>query len=698
MEKSTKKVLVVAGVTITLGTGGFIGYKVIKNKRIRAEQVRCFNADNDIIRALEQVKDPDMYRKFNKMYHDRVSDLSNANSDRKFRKALERLDELDDEIEDCLYEQANENPDNKEVTDKSRVTKFIIKTFDNHEQSDVIKKNIEKGSEYPDDINDLVSEKDYNIIGNIICDALVKEYDIDIEYLDQNPVVSSLIKLYLIKCKKKGLFEEEETNDTKEEKEVRKGKKNKKNKKKDKNKKEVKEETSDEDETVKETNEENKEEKNDTKEEKEVRKDKKKKDKKNKKNKKNKKETEEEEVKEETNEVEEETSVEDQEETVTDDKENKKEEDSNTKEEEVREDKKKKNKKNKKKNKKNKNKKMTKEETNKVEEEKCEQEHEEEADTNDKENEKEEKNDTKEEKVVKEETSDKDETIKETNDKDQEEAVTNDEENEEEKNDTKEEKEIRKNKTNKKDKKNKKKANKVEKEKCERNQEAVATDDEEKEVRKNKKRNKNKKMTKDESFKEKDNNENEEGGCHNEVSNTTDEENCDDERFDEGLVKDICGVKVDFTDDDEDDEEDEYVEKDNLKKLLFNSTDEDDEDEDVENNVEPEIVECPTEADFEDSPRTAYFDMIEYRKDILNSTTYNIKERFHDFNDSIQILNTKEHYGYYHECLEVIFSILSLDEPEEHTLTRLDTFFKEFDRMVKPVIEKRIKDITTIAR
>ena len=205
-------------------------------------------------------------------------------------------------------------------------------------------------------------------------------------------------------------------------------------------------------------------------------------------------------------------------------------------------------------------------------------------------------------------------------------------------------------------------------------------------------------MTKDESFKEKDNNENEEGECHNEVSNTTDEENCDDERFDEGLVKDICGVKVDFTDDDEEDEEDEYVEKDNLKKLLFNSMDEDDEDEDVENNVEPEIVECPTEADFEDSPRTAYFDMIEYRKDILNSTTYNIKERFQDFNDSIQILNTKEHYGYYHECLEVIFSILSIDEPEEHTLTRLDTFFKEFDKMVKPVIEKRIKDITTIAR
>ena len=633
MEKSTKKVLVVAGVTITLGTGGFIGYKVIKNKRNRAEQVRCFNADNDIIRALEQVKDPDMYRKFNKMYHDRSSELSNANSDRKFREALKRLDELDDEIEDYLYEQANKNPDNKEVTDKSRVTKFIIKTFDNHEQSDVIKKNIEKGSEYPDDIKDLVSEKDYNIIGNIICDALVNEYDINIEYLDQNPVVSSLIKLYLNKCKKKGLFEEEEKNNTKEEKEVRKGKKNKKNKKKDKNKKEVKEETKDEDQ----------EEEMNTNEEKVV--------------------------KEETSDEDETIKETNEEEAATDDKEN--EEDSNTKEKEVRKDKK---------NKKDKKEKEVKEETN-----------EEEAVTDEEE---------KEEEEVKEETN---EVEEETSVEDREETITDDKENEkEEKNNTKEEKEVRKNKKNKKDKKNKKKENKVEKEKCERDQEAVATDDEEKEVhkdrKKNKKRNKNKKMTKDESFKEKDNNENEEGECHNEVSNTTDEENCDDERFDEGLVKDICGVKVDFTDDDEDDEEDEYVEKDNLKKLLFNSMDEDDEDEDVENNVEPEIVECPTEADFEDSPRTAYFDMIEYRKDILNSTTYNIKERFQDFNDSIQILNTKEHYGYYHECLEVIFSILSIDEPEEHTLTRLDTFFKEFDKMVKPVIEKRIKDITTIAR
>ena len=639
MEKSTKKVLVVAGVTITLGTGGYIGYKVIKNKRNRAEQARCFNADNDILHSLNEIKDAEMYKKFCKIYLERSSELSNANSDRKFREALARLDELDNEIEDYLYEQANENPDNKEVTDKSRVTKFIIKTFDNHEQTDVIKKNIEKGSEYPNDIKDLVSEKDYNIIGNIICEALVKEYDIDIEYLDQNPVVSSLIKLYLIKCKKKGLFEEEEKNDTKEEKEVRKGKKNKKNKKKDKNKKEVKEETKDEDQ----------EEEMNTNEEKVVKEE----------------SSDEDETIKETNE----------EEAVTDDKEN--EEESNTKEEkEVRKDKKKKNKKNKK------NKKEVKEETSDEDETVKE--------TN--EENKEEKNDTKEEKEVKEEIKDKD----------QEEAVTNDEENEEEKNDTKEEKEVRKNKKNKKDKRNKKKANKVEKEKCERDQEAVATDDEEKEVRKdrkkNKKRNKNKKMTKDESFKEKDNNENEEGECHNEVSNTTDEENCDDERFDEGLVKDICGVKVDFTDDDEDDEEDEYVEKDNLKKLLFNSMDEDDEDEDVENNVEPEIVECPTEADFEDSPRTAYFDMIEYRKDILNSTTYNIKERFQNFNDSIHILNTKEHYGYYHECLEVIFSILSLDEPEEHTLTRLDTFFKEFDRMVKPVIEKRKKDITTIAR
>ena len=606
MEKSTKKVLVVAGVTITLGTGGFIGYKVIKNKRNRAEQVRLFTEDNNIIRALEEVKDPDMYRKFNKMYHDRVSDFANAKSNRKFNEAGVKLDELMHEINEYLCNHAkeindlykfDENADNKEVAFRLRVAQFIYKTFDNHEQSDVIKKIIEKSSKYPDDIKDLVSEKDYKNIGYVICETLVKEFGIDLEYLNQNPVVSSLIKLYLIKCKKKGLFEEEEKNDTKEEKEVRKGKNNKKNKKnkKDKNKKMVKEETSDEDETIKETNEE---------------------------------------------------------EAATDDEENKEEENNNTKEEkEVRKDK----------------------------------------------------------KEVKEETSDEDETIKETNEveeetsvEDQEEAVTNDEENEEEKNDTKEEKEVRKNKKNKKDKKNKKKANKVEKEKCERDQEAVATDEKEKEVRKdrkkNKKRNKNKKMTKDESFKEKDNNENEEGECHNEVSNTTDEENCDDERFDEGLVKDICGVKVDFTDDDEDDEEDEYVEKDNLKKLLFNSMDEDDEDEDVENNVEPEIVECPTEADFEDSPRTAYFDMIEYRKDILNSTTYNIKERFQDFNDSIQILNTKEHYGYYHECLEVIFSILSLDEPEEHTLTRLDTFFKEFDRMVKPVIEKRIKDITTIAR
>ena len=653
MEKSTKKVLVVAGVTITLGTGGFIGYKVIKNKRIRAEQVRLFNEDNNIIRALEEVKDPDMYRKFNKMYHDRVSDFANAKSNRKFNEAGVKLDELMHEINEYLCEhdkeiqelyKFDENADNKEVAFRLRVAQFIYKTFDNHEQSDVIKKIIEKSSKYPDDINDLVSEKDYKSIGYVICETLVKEFDIDLEYLNQNPVVSSLIKLYLIKCKKKGLFEKDKQNNTNEEKEVRKGKKNKKNKKKDKNKKEVKEETKDEDQ----------EEEMNANEEKVV--------------------------KEETSDEDETIKETNEEEAVTDDKEND-EENNNTKEEkEVRKDKKKKDKK----------------------------EVKEEAVTNDEENE-EEKNDTKEEKEVKEETSDEDETIKETNeveeetnDKDQEEADTNDEEKEEENNNTKEEKEVRKNKKNKKDKKNKKKENKVEKEKCERDQEAVATDDEEKEVRKdrkkNKKRNKNKKMTKDESFKEKDNNENEEGECHNEVSNTTDEENCDDERFDEGLVKDICGVKVDFTDDDEDDEEDEYVEKDNLKKLLFNSMDEDDEDEDVENNVEPEIVECPTEADFEDSPRMAYFDMIEYRKDILNSTTYNIKERFQNFNDSIHILNTKEHYGYYHECLEVIFSILSLDEPEEHTLTRLDTFFKEFDKMVKPVIEKRKKDITTIAR
>ena len=623
MEKSTKKVLVVAGVTITLGTGGFIGYKVIKNKRIRAEQVSRFTEDNNIIRALEEVKDPDMYRKFNKMYHDRLSDFANAKSNRKFNEAGVKLDELMHEINEYLCKHneeiqqwfvPDENADDKIATFELRIAQFMYDTFDGLDQSDMVKYIIEKSSKCPDDIIKTVTEKDYESIGNKIFSMLIEDFDMEPEFIRQNKLVPLTIKIYLKHSNETlkevtallkhyddeysndKIFEEKENDNTEEEKE--------------------------------ETNEE---------------------------------------------------------EGVTDD-----EEKNNTKKEkEVREDKKKKDKK----NKKNKNKKMTKEETNKAEEEKCEQEQEEDAaDTNDEENE-EEKNDTKEEKeVVKEETK-------------EEEAVTNDEENKEnreEKNDTKEEKEVRKNKKNKKDKKNKKKANKVEKEKCERDQEAVATDDEEKEVHKNKKRNKkrnkNKKMTKDESFKEKDNNENEEGECHNEVSNTTDEENCDDERFDEGLVKDICGVKVDFTDDDEDDEEDEYVEKDNLKKLLFNSMDEDDEDEDVENNVEPEIVECPTEADFEDSPRMAYFDMIEYRKDILNSTTYNIKERFQDFNDSIQILNTKEHYGYYHECLEVIFSILSLDEPEEHTLTRLDTFFKEFDRMVKPVIEKRIKDITTIAR
>ena len=621
MEKSTKKVLVVAGVTITLGTGGFIGYKVIKNKRIRAEQVSLFMEDNNIIRALEEVKDPDMYRKFNKMYHDRVSDFANAKSNRKFNEAGVKLDELMHEINEYLCEHEkeiqqwfvpNENADDKTTTFELRIAQFMYDTFDGLDQSDMVKYIIEKSSKCPDDIIKTVTEKDYKIIGDKIFKMLIEDFDMDPEFIRQNKLVSLTIKIYLkhsnetskevsallkhyddeySKNSDDKIFEEKENDNTNEE--------------------EVKEETSDEDETVKETNEE---------------------------------------------------------EAATDDKEND-EENNNTKEEkEVRKDKKKK------------NKKVVKEETEDNDQK--------EAVTNDKEK-KEEENNTKE---VKEETKDKD----------QEEAVTNDEENEEEKNDTKEEKEVRKNKKNKKDKKNKKKENKVEKEKCERDQEAVATDDEEKEVRKdrkkNKKRNKNKKMTKDESFKEKDNNENEEGECHNEVSNTTDEENCDDERFDEGLVKDICGVKVDFTDDDEDDEEDEYVEKDNLKKLLFNSMDEDDEDEDVENNVEPEIVECPTEADFEDSPRTAYFDMIEYRKDTLNSTTYNIKERFQDFNDSIQILNTKEHYGYYHECLEVIFSILSLDEPEEHTLTRLDTFFKEFDRMVKPVIEKRIKDITTIAR
>ena len=624
MEKSTKKVLVVAGVTITLGTGGFIGYKVIKNKRIRAEQVSLFMEDNNIIRALEEVKDPDMYRKFNKMYHDRLSDFANAKSNRKFNEAGVKLDELMHEINEYLCKHneeiqqwfvPNENADDKTTTFELRIAQFMYDTFDGLDQSDMVKYIIEKSSKCPDDIIKTVTEKDYNIIGDKIFKMLIEDFDMDPEFIRQNKLVPLTIKIYLKHSNETlkevsallkhyddeysndKIFEEKENDNTEEEKEVK-----------------------------------------------------------------------------------EETSVEDQEEAATDDKENDEENNNTKKEKEVREDKKKK----------DKNKKMTKEETNKAEEEKCEQEQEEDAaDTNDEENE-EEKNDTKEEKeVVKEETK-------------EEETVTDDKEKKEEKNDTKEEKEVRKNKKNKKDKRNKKKANKVEKEKCERDQEAVATDEEEKEVRKdrkrNKKRNKNKKMKKDESFKEKDNNENEEGECHNEVSNTTDEENCDDERFDEGLVKDICGVKVDFTDDDEDDEEDEYVEKDNLKKLLFNSMDEDDEDEDVENNVEPEIVECPTEADFEDSPRMAYFDMIEYRKDILNSTTYNIKERFQDFNDSIQILNTKEHYGYYHECLEVIFSILSLDEPEEHTLTRLDTFFKEFDKMVKPVIEKRKKDITTIAR
>ena len=97
-------------------------------------------------------------------------------------------------------------------------------------------------------IKDLVSEKDYKSIGYVICETLVKEFDIDLEYLNQNPVVSSLIKLYLNKCKKKGLFEKEEKNNTKEEKEVRKDKKkkdkkNKKKNKKNKNKKMTKEET-----------------------------------------------------------------------------------------------------------------------------------------------------------------------------------------------------------------------------------------------------------------------------------------------------------------------------------------------------------------------------------------------------------------------------------------------------------------------
>ena len=652
MEKITKNVLVVAGVIIILGTGGFIGFNVIKNKRIRAEQVRLFNEDNNIIRALEEVKDPDMYRKFNKMYHDRLSDFANAKSNRKFNEAGVKLDELMHEINEYLCKHneeiqqwfvPNENADDKTTTFDLRIAQFMYDTFDGLDQSDMVKYIIEKSSKCPDDIIKTVTEKDYNIIGDKIFKMLIDEFDMDPEFIRQNKLVSLTIKIYLKhsnetlkevsallkhyddKYSDDKIFEEKENDNTEEE-------------------KEVKEETTTDDE-------ENKEEEMNTKEEKEVK---------------------------------EETSVEDQEEAVTNDEENEEEKNDTKEEKEVRKNKK---------NKKDKKEKVVKDETS-DEDETVKETNEEEAVTDEEE---------KEEEEVKEETN---EVEEETSVEDREETITDDKENEkEEKNNTKEE-EVRKNKKNKKDKKNKKKANKVEKEKCERDQDAVATDEEEKEVRKdrkknkkrNKKRNKNKKMTKDESFKEKDNNENEEGECHNEVSNTTDEENCDDERFDKGLVKDICGVKVDFTDDDEDDEEDEYAEKDNLKKLLFNSMDEDDEDEDVENNVEPEIVECPTEADFEDSPRMAYFDMIEYRKDILNSTTYNIKERFQDFNDSIQILNTKEHYGYYHECLEVIFSILSLDEPEEHTLTRLDTFFKEFDKMVKPVIEKRKKDITTIAR
>ena len=300
MEKSTKKVLVVAGVTITLGTGGYIGYKVIKNKRIRAEQVRLFTIDNDVIRALNQVKDADMYKKYNKMYQERLSDLSNANTNRKFREAGERLDELADEIEDYLYEHEkeiqkmfvfDENADDKITAFGLRVAQFMYDTFDDLDQSDMVKYIIEKSSKCPDDIIKTVTEKDYDSIGDKIFTMLIEDFDMDPEFIRQNKLVPLTIKIYLkhsnetlkevsallkhyddeySKNSDDKIFEEKENDNTEEEKEVRKDKK--------------------------------------------------------KKDKKNKKEKEEEEVKEETSEVEEETSVEDQEETVIDDKENEKEE------------------------------------------------------------------------------------------------------------------------------------------------------------------------------------------------------------------------------------------------------------------------------------------------------------------------------------------------------------------------------------
>ena len=195
MEKSTKKVLVVAGVTITLGTGGFIGYKVIKNKRIRAEQVSRFNADNNIIRALEEVKDPDMYRKFNKMYHDRVSDFANAKSNRKFNEAGVKLDELMHEINEYLCKHneeiqqwfvPNENADDKTTTFELRIAQFMYDTFDGLDQSDMVKYIIEKSSKCPDDIIKTVTEKDYNIIGDKIFKMLIEDFDMDPEFIRQN--------------------------------------------------------------------------------------------------------------------------------------------------------------------------------------------------------------------------------------------------------------------------------------------------------------------------------------------------------------------------------------------------------------------------------------------------------------------------------------------------------------------------------
>lgn len=529
MEKSTKKALVIAGVTVTLGAGGFIGYTLIKNKRIRAEQFRIFASDNDIIKALDGIKDGEKYKEFNKKYQVRLTDLSKAKSKRAFEEAGEALNELLDEIKTYIINHENEEkikeeedtkdtkkkkkknkkkkltkkekilaaaemmkndpkmqkakeewdkeiipeedeenteeeintiiPDNKEITDHCRIDSFINELFFIYDYDEAVKYIIETSKKCPDGIEDTITEKDYDIIGDEIFILLTELYDINEDFIRENRVVQSGISLYL-----KSFYDA-------------------------KNK--------EEDET---------------------------------------------------------------------------------------------------------------------------------------------------------------EEFQKQIDKEMEEEIYEEDVNEEE---------------------------------------AAATDDEDKEEI-------NDEISEEEEVEE----ENEEGECQNEVSNTTDEENEKDEGSEEGLIKDIGGVKVDFTaDSDEDDEESEYVEKENLKDLLSKSMveDEEDENDNVKKNEksvekEEEIVERPTKKDFEENHRIAYFDMIKYRKDILNSTTYNIKERFQDFNDSIHILNTKEHYGYYHECLEVIFNILVMNEPEEHTLTRLDTFFKEFDKLVKPVIEKRIKDITTIAR